>query len=293
MRNIVCIYHGNCADGFTAAWVLWDFFKKFEKERETMEFIPATYGDEPPYDRLKNSRVYILDFSYGREEMIKISKIAHITMIIDHHKTAQDVILPLISDDKYNIGGIFNMEKSGALLTWEWFSRQEEPPMLVKYVSDRDLWKFELPNSKAFSMFLFSYEYTFDDWDMIDRYWEDNFDGYILQGEAIQRKHMKDVKELCDATTKTQNFGKIGAYWYPVANLPYTMASDGCKYIAEKYTNEYQEQIGFTYYKNKDGKYVFSIRANDNTDVSEIAKIYGGGGHKAAAGFVVDVLPWE
>jgi nanoRNase/pAp phosphatase (c-di-AMP/oligoRNAs hydrolase) len=43
-----------------------------------------------------------------------------------------------------------------------------------------------------------------------------------------------------------------------------------------------------TYYVDKDGMYNFSLRSSeDGIDVSEIAKVYGGGGHKHAAGFKV------
>ena len=26
MKPDICIYHGNCADGFTAAWAVWEVF---------------------------------------------------------------------------------------------------------------------------------------------------------------------------------------------------------------------------------------------------------------------------
>lgn len=41
-----------------------------------------------------------------------------------------------------------------------------------------------------------------------------------------------------------------------------------------------------------DGKYRVSLRSNNDVDVSEIATLFGGGGHKQAAGFVSD-LPLE
>ncbi len=40
--NPLCIYHGNCADGFGAAWV----FKRYA-DRE-FDFHPGVYQNDPP-----------------------------------------------------------------------------------------------------------------------------------------------------------------------------------------------------------------------------------------------------
>ena len=39
------------------------------------------------------------------------------------------------------------------------------------------------------------------------------------------------------------------------------------------------------WFERGDGKIQFSLRSNGDIDVSAIAKIYNGGGHKNAAGF--------
>ena len=40
-KNILCIYHGNCADGFGAAWAV-------RKRFPQAEFYAGTYQDAPP-----------------------------------------------------------------------------------------------------------------------------------------------------------------------------------------------------------------------------------------------------
>lgn len=72
----------------------------------------------------------------------------------------------------------------------------------------------------------------------------------------------------------------IGGYAVPVANLPYTMASDAGHKLAES------APFGACYWDTPEGR-VFSLRSQGEFDVSEIAKQYGGGGHKNAAGFRV------
>ncbi|MFB5634981.1 MAG: bifunctional oligoribonuclease/PAP phosphatase NrnA, partial [Candidatus Nitrosomaritimum aestuariumsis] len=68
----------------------------------------------------------------------------------------------------------------------------------------------------------------------------------------------------------------------PVANLPYTLVSDAANKLAEG------EAFAACYWDTEDGR-VFGLRSfSKGSDVSEIAKEYGGGGHRNAAGFRVD-----
>jgi nanoRNase/pAp phosphatase (c-di-AMP/oligoRNAs hydrolase) len=99
----------------------------------------------------------------------------------------------------------------------------------------------------------------------------------IGQGKAIERKHHKGVAELLQVTRRTM---VIAGQEVPVANLPYTMASDAAGLMAE------EAPFAACYY-DKAGARVFNLRSRsaDGGDVSAIAKIYGGGGHRSAAGF--------
>ena len=57
----VVLYHAECADGFGAAWALWNQFP-------TARFIPVKHGNPPPAG-LQDQRVVIVDFSYARETL--------------------------------------------------------------------------------------------------------------------------------------------------------------------------------------------------------------------------------
>lgn len=79
----------------------------------------------------------------------------------------------------------------------------------------------------------------------------------------------------------------IGGHDVPVANLPYTLASDAAGMMAEG------EPFAACYFDRADGQRVFSLRSREGgVNVAEIAKAYSGGGHAAAAGFQVP-LGWE
>lgn len=49
--------------------------------------------------------------------------------------------------------------------------------------------------------------------------------------------------------------------------------------------------VALGWWQRFDGKFQFSLRSRGDIDVSEIAKKFGGGGHKNAAGFQLKTLP--
>ena len=269
MKPTLCIYHGSCADGFGAAWAVW-------KAKPDTEFYAARYQEPPPDVTGRN--VMIVDFSYKRDVLLRMAQTADTILIIDHHKTAAEDLKDLPEEvvtgsHKCLIDCVFDMDRSGAMLTWNAMHPTEEPPQLIRHIQDRDLWRFDLFNTRAIQAALFSYPYDFAVWDKL---MSASTQELSLQGVAIERKHFKDLKELLPVCTRPM---KIGGYDVMTANLPYTFASDAGHALLE--TNPF----GVTYYDGPNGRN-FSLRSQDGgVDVSEIAKLYGGGGHRNAAGF--------
>lgn len=299
-----CIYHGNCADGFGAAWVV----RKALGE-ENVEFYPGKYQKEPP--DVTGKIVILVDFSYKRPVMTQMAAKARGILVLDHHKSAQEELRAEEGDSFKDFGSwpgdnwsrflsnvemdtdknrptarvytIFDMERSGAGLTWDFFFPRKPRPRLIAYIEDRDLWRFRLVKTREVQANLFSFPYDFEVWDrlMVEA---DTFGGLnrmIQDGEAIERKNSKDLRELLKVTTRWM---MIDGALVPVANLPYTMASDGCSILLEEYPHA---PFAAFYYDTPTGR-VFSLRSREGGwDVSEVAKRYGGGGHKHAAGFEV------
>lgn len=304
------IYHSPCLDGFTAAWACWLKYPE-------AEFVPAAYGQEPP--DCEGRDVYLLDFSYKYDVMLEMYRKAKSIVVLDHHKTAEAELASMFADGW--LGGSFAMEKSGARLAWEFFHPDKAVPRLVRYVEDRDLWRFALDHSKSINAALFSHEYDFEVWSRLaKRMEESSIEGpvgllnFIEEGEAIERKHMKDVRELVGKLKHWRRFKRLLQHgdvectqdmdceccnelvgWLdgdgqliqvPCANLPYVYASDAAGLMAEG------APFAATYYQDADGAFVFSLRSRGEggADVSEVAARYGGGGHKHAAGFRVASL---
>jgi oligoribonuclease NrnB/cAMP/cGMP phosphodiesterase (DHH superfamily) len=271
MDKRVCIYHGNCADGFAAACIV----REYEPE---CEFYAGVYQQEPPWEFIKDAHVIIVDFSYKRAVMEKILEVAAFVTIIDHHKSA---IEDLNSLNHPNLSKHFDVNHSGAMLTWMYYDGaddSDDAPQLLKHIEDRDLWLFKLPRTREIQAALFSLEHDFDVWSKL-LFEVKDLSGLAIAGEAIERKHFKDVKELLKVTQRTM---EIGGYVVPVANLPYTMSSDAGHIMAVGH------RFAACYWDTPTGR-TFSLRsAEDGMDVSQIAVKYGGGGHRNAAGFAVN-----
>ena len=260
----ICIYHGNCADGFGAAWVVRKALG------DSAVFHPGVYQNEPPL--VADKDVLLVDFSYKRPVLLQMAESARSITILDHHKTAISDLVGLPS----NVTAVFDVERSGARITWDHFFPNDSPPPLLLHIEDRDLWRFALAKTREIQANVFSYPYDFQVWDEL---MAANVEDLAKEGEAIERKHFKDIAELLGVCTRRMI---IGGYEVPIANLPYTLTSDAGHSLAKN------EPFAGCYWDTPQGR-VFSLRSTDEgIDVSEIAKQYGGGGHRNASGFRMD-----
>ena len=272
-KKYLCIYHGNCMDGFTAAWVVRKCYGE-----ENVEFYPGVYQTPPP--DCKGRDVIIVDFSYKLPIMEKILDECASLVVLDHHKTAIEDLTILFAH--MGVRGEFDMNRSGAMIAWDWYYPNVTPPKFISYVQDRDLWKFELPNTREIVAAIFSYEYDFNTWDelVLQCEGELGLSRLVTEGTAIERKHFKDINELLKIVTFKVN---LEGNEVLLANLPYTMTSDASAILAKKSLSG----IGGCFWDTVNYR-EFSLRSNkeDNgPDVGEIAFKLGGGGHKHAAGF--------
>ena len=283
--NELCIYHGNCADGFGAAWAV-------REALGDIEFHAGVYQEPPP--DVTDCDVIMVDFSYKADVLHEIGLKASTVLILDHHKTAAEDLAkyPPPLDGPYNPNAmrdwqrdcnapnathaLFDMERSGAGITWDYFHPETPRPELINHIEDRDLWRFALPKTREIQAAVFSYPYDFEVWTGLML--ATDLSELEIEGAAIERKHHKDIAELTGVVTRKMT---IAGQVVPMANLPYTLTSDAGHLLAEGYP------FAGCYWDTPEGR-VFSLRSRDDgADVSEIAKQYGGGGHKNASGFRV------
>jgi len=273
----LCVYHADCADGYASACVV---SLKFQ---HNIDLYPADYNDLPP--DVTGRDIYIVDFSYKQTVMRKIiTAAAHVT-VIDHHKSALEELTPLMNDQTLygKASFIFDMTRSGVGLTWKHFFPKAEFPALFRYVEDYDLFIFLYgETSHEIHAAITSYPYTLDAWTYllgVDK------DLLAREGRAILRKTVKDVNDILQ---QDQRHMLIGGYKVPVVNAPRFYRD----VIGQRLHTE-TSPFSASYHDTPKGR-VFSLRAASNSavDVSLIARVYGGGGHQAAASFTA-ALGWE
>jgi len=266
MRPLI-IYHGNCADGFSAAWCFW------RKYRDACDYVAGVYQQAPP--DVTGRSVYLVDFSYKRATVLEMLEKAEHVCLIDHHKTALEDLAG-IESEKFST--YTDLERSGATLAWDFLFPDEARPLLLGHVEDRDLWRFKLPGTREIQANVFSYEYSFELWDKLMSASQAELLQMTVAGAAIERKHHKDIAELVKVCRRRMTIAGIEVW---AASLPYTLTSDAGHLMAAA------EPFAVCYWDTADGR-VFSLRSQDEgADVSQIAKQYGGGGHVHAAGFKV------
>lgn len=273
MSNPLVIYHANCLDGFTAAWAVWKALG------DDATYLAASYGEPiPPESTTMDRDVIVVDFSYSFDEMMALANNSKSVTVLDHHATAQAALLPLLSSKI--ISGEFDMDRSGAAMAWDHYHPKKKRPVLVDAVQDRDLWRFELTNTRAFMACLALVPKEFAAWDDFADRIKSQRDAVISSGLLLLEKHDRSVKKYVNGTKLRLN---IGGHLVLAANIPAEFASDVGNGLAE----DRDQAFGASFTVRHDGV-SFSLRSTAyREDVSKIAEGYGGGGHRNAAGFHV------
>ena len=297
-RPDVCIYHFPCDDGFAAAWIV-------RRKWPDVVMAPTNYGQMFPDVNYRGKNILIADFSYKPDAIseLMMSYGARSIVMLDHHKTAQadlkEFTVEMGGDAKFTAGDMeglfrdfaeldrpavaarFDMDRSGASLAWEFCFPDQPMPVFIQLIEDRELWRLKLKETRAFSLYLRSYAMDFATWDRIADLIER--DPNLVLGEALSIERFYDQKLAEMVPTATlKSIGKWKGV--PVAHAPYAFASDLANLLLKVHPEAPFAAVVVDAY----GGRTYSLRSEDSRqDVSEVARTFGGGGHRNAAGFRV------
>lgn len=325
-KNVVCLYHANCFDGFAAAFVVRHYC---EVNKIPCEAIPVEYGKVDAAlnvpagceaaDALTGKDVVIVDFALPVDVMLSFMHGGPNTVTwLDHHKSAVEQWQPIDSriglprfylpvytarnavieglavkdveaiKNKFDFYLAHDNQRSGCMLAWEYFFPNQKAPLLLEYIQDRDLWTFKMAATDSDSVIcgLSAIERHFDTW-----YY------YLLEFDSETNTHhpVEDCNELIEGggwilqnrrniiadIVRTKHPIEVEGQIVQAANCTGHFASEVANALAES------APFGVAYYDDGERR-VFSLRSDkDGADVSAIAKKFGGGGHKHAAGFSI------
>lgn len=279
------------------------------------ELIGWDYGD--PLIPFPDGNVYVLDLSPDSFSVLPdINEVGRRLTWIDHHKTAIEKWPEAIPG--YRIDGV-----AACRLAWQWFdhtwkgyephrnqldpalpikdefvNRTVPEPYAVRLAGEYDIWDKRDPNAELFQHGLRSRELT-------EQVWRELLDNSVspgLEGTGMERTSSEIYStallhagaSIQYAKTK-ENESIIKAFGFTIQFEGFCLlACNAARYNSQLFRAglkpEHDGMIGF----NWDGQQwrVSLYSDKPEIDLSEVAKKYGGGGHRGACGFRAKSLPF-
>ena len=274
------LYHGrNCPDGFGAALAAWLFYGGDGKA----EFRGLDHGEIQSLADLPDvtgRAVYILDFAFGPELLTAIEGKAHKLVLLDHHKSAAEKL----TGYRCTCGVVhFDMNKSGARLAWEFFFPTQPIPALILHVEDRDIWRWQYPDSAAFLAALEMEPRSFERWAEIAAFTPEQITAFTARGGAMDEKYQKLCRDMAEGAQPVVFNGIEGL----MVNAPGMFHSQIGDILAKK-----SGSFALMWSANEKGVKC-GLRSRSEFNCIPLAESMAGGGHAQACGFRmgVDRLP--
>lgn len=262
MKNTVVLYHKNCLDGLGAAYAAW---KKFG---DNAEYLPVYHGG--PVPELTDKEVYIVDFSYPGTTLPELEKQNKKLVVLDHHEGAKELVEQVTEH-------IFDNDRSGTGIAWEYFRGTEPLPRLLAYIQDGDLWRHSLPFAKEVSAYLGTMQLEFEALDALvaKTATDDGFKEIVDKGRAFAEYRQYVCEQLATQAVEVQ-FDEFTIY---AVSAPRLFRSELGHMLASK-----KGPLSIVWYPNN-GIWHFSMRGDGSVNLAEVAQRRGGNGHHNAASF--------
>jgi oligoribonuclease NrnB/cAMP/cGMP phosphodiesterase (DHH superfamily) len=276
---MLCLYH-NDLDGKCSAVIIRKAFPGCR--------LKAVDYDRPfPWKEVQNEYVILVDFHlHPFEGMKKLMAVTKRFVWIDHHITAiKEYNAHIDSEDisSFDWEGIRDSGSAGCELTWRWAFPNKKIPKAVSLIGRYDVGDYALPDAITFYYGLLSCATN----PTRKHFWErlfsgDSIDNICTQGKVIRRYRIQiEKQELQDA--------------FPIVFKNFKALAVNSKERGRLLTEEMYNHcdIFIKFYMLSNMWKVFLYTNNPSVDVGELARSFGGGGHKSAAGFTCKKLPFS
>ena len=288
---MICFHH-NDLDGRCAAAVVNKWYTEWRSlggdARGGIVFREMDYKDTPNFDEVLDEEVAIVDFSFKPEVMAKLLAKTDRVIWCDHHKTAEAY------DYGRELAGVRDFAekgRAGCEVAWDFFFPNSPCPAPIRLLGDYDAWRLQ-EGKRTFAFYeglkLYSTDPTSPIWPALFR---DEPSPIPCLGNLC----MKICTAGRNAIQYRDNYCReiMGSFGYETeidgvsayATNFYLFGSQGFVENWKKYP------ICIAYIH--DGQRFTVSMYSETVDVGEICKRHGGGGHKGAAGFTCDVLPFH
>ncbi|KAF6144558.1 hypothetical protein GIB67_006050 [Kingdonia uniflora] len=265
------LYHYPCPDGAFAALAAHLYFSATS--------LPVLYFPNTVYNPIKAedlplddiNDLYLLDFSGPSGFIQKISPRVGRVIILDHHKTALEMFREQsLFDD--NVVKVIDIKRSGATIAYDYFKNKfieqgigrefvpqdkvEKVNKLFNYVEDGDLWRWNLPDSKAFSSGMKDLNIGFN----------------VKSNPAL-------FEQAVDADSIAELRSELGQQ---LANKSRNLTLRGIGAVVYKVPELENDRL-----------LKISLRSIDTEDTTPISQEFGGGGHRNASSFMLSSADFD
>lgn len=275
-----CIYHKSDLDGICSAAIVRLHDLK-------TECLGADYDDDANAITAKipnGATVFIVDFCLFAggdiEPMISLAKRCHVIWI-DHHISA----IKAAEKVGFAPDGLRAVGKGACYLTWLYLFGNRAVPQAVRLLSKRDVWQRdeEWPKAQALSYALEAHDVA-PDWPMWGPLFEEPTAIYpfLEIGQYIARYKQRGMRKAADHAFLTQ--------WDKYSVLAINATKLSFEALEDAYEKAGADLAVVFHTDGKKWHLTFYSR-RPHVDCSEIARQFGGGGHKGAAGAIVRELP--
>lgn len=267
LKDVVVLYHKNCVDGFTGAWVA---HKKFG---EGASYVAVSRGEGLPLG-LEGKEVYVVDFSFSKEDIVRAEEIMKRFVILDHHISSKE-------DVESAKEHVFTTEYSGAYLAYQYFFPEKEVPLFIRYVSEGDTFLRRLPNDELYTPYVYAVPYEFTEYDKLENLFSTE-EGLKKLEDLSHAVHLCEDK-VFEPLLNSIHFVELEGVVMPAINatLPIHLRSIALHKIYTQFP-----PVALSY-RFDEGDWKCSLRSNGDFDCTIIAGKFGGGGHKGSAGFAI------
>jgi oligoribonuclease NrnB/cAMP/cGMP phosphodiesterase (DHH superfamily) len=239
--------------------------------------------------------------------------------VLDHHKTAVDYYTT--SKDcraaPDNLQLHFDLERSGAAIARDYFldvgKLSPNQDLLFRYIEDADLWRWQMPHSKAFTSGLIARHLEYDATRNpgIFSYLETIDPAQVIkEGEVVLQGEMEEIERIlsdafiiqlggqqhADETIPSSCWGR--ALGVRLSSEKSTLRSQVGNELALRSSDQGLLGIGVVIYKEpgmldsqgtESTKVKVSLRSvQGGPDTTIISRYFGGGGHHNASSFLAD-----
>jgi nanoRNase/pAp phosphatase (c-di-AMP/oligoRNAs hydrolase) len=295
--RVLCLYHYPCPDGIFAALAVHLAHKG---RGAAVEFRPNTVYAPLSVDALElqgTETAYMVDFSgppgFAKELAGRAGKV----VVLDHHKTAAAELTDPALASVPSLEVHFDMDRSGATVSYDYFQPQRltvEQQQLFKYIEDADLWRWQLPDSKAFTAGLASLKLEYDAQKnpaIFEQLLAQTPEGLIALGKPILAEQQRLVAEAVATAFPVSLGGAEGASrgWgrclaVRVGDQMASLRSQLGNALAEESQRQGLRPMAVVAYieaaMNDPTQIKCSLRSLGEEDTTPISQHYGGGGHR-------------